>query len=834
MSENELFRYPIVDGILEPVQNGRFVGRERELARLVDMLDSRRAATVLVAGYRGAGKTAIINEALRSARSESERIVVRLAPPHLGPDSAEPEGSHRIRSEVLRSLARGLHFAVAGNPHVADESKKLIEQTYEKTYLTELEDHRLLESIASAEARSAETTVVRASFDPSASTRFALGATGAALVGSVGLGGVFLAAEAYGWAAAVATALLIIVLAVAAGMKLERTASDDRTITGLLSEKETTSRVGRYDLSAETLEFELRSSLAALADEKPGGHRVVFVLDELDKLELGDRDSADLEASPVFAILASLKNFFSQGNAIYVFITDDSFWERIALARRAGSYSASHTVFTDRVYVGHLHYQELEDLIDRSVVLPPEGGSEEYERFKNYVCWESNQHVFDALQVLASFVDSSGDSDALLPTSSGIVDGRWQEGNLPDDWLKKSALQKHIGVAYDEARRSGFGEELFNQALWENLHLVCEALLEGDEVRVSEHGVVELPGQLSAALSKPEASAVGAAVERLLIRLERHGAAVFREVSVVAEGEPDAAAAATAADPDAEIVTEYSLVRSVPYPDSSIAEEAALLPPERALCEVVNRLDTFIANGDNYMDLADEDAGKLKRVRALKKSVEETGPRKSVQRATIASTVPIAEELAQTLVESALAGAVETWASGLGATVATALAHASPQSRQPRSTALSVDFAPLVAALGDNDDFFLIGEPSTDNGVLVLPLLSERRLQAVMAGYTECLADSDKTRERRAIRLPVVEVAFDMEHAAPVPRELIEYFEEVEQTGFLSFMFPTKSVRRTEEREVVGYSRFLLATDLSNLSELSADLTRVAYLAKAE
>ncbi len=103
-----------------------------------------------------------------------------------------------------------------------------------------------------------------------------------------------------------------------------------------------------------------------------------------------------------------------------------------------------------------------------------------------------------------------------------------------------------------------------------------------------------------------------------------------------------------------------------------------------------------------------------------------------------------------------------------------------------------------------------------------------------MSRYTESLAESDKARERRAIRLPVVEAAFDMEQAAPVPREVIEYFEEVEQTGFLSFMFPTKSIRRTEEREVVGYSRFLLATDLSNLSDFSAELTRVAYLADAE
>ena len=100
------FRAQINDGFREPLAHGRFVGRDRELDKLEEILTERGSATVLLAGFRGAGKTALMNEAIRRSAAASKQLVVRIAPPHLDRGTEAPT----IRSQVLRSLARGLYF----------------------------------------------------------------------------------------------------------------------------------------------------------------------------------------------------------------------------------------------------------------------------------------------------------------------------------------------------------------------------------------------------------------------------------------------------------------------------------------------------------------------------------------------------------------------------------------------------------------------------------------------------------------------------------------------------------------------------------------------------
>ena len=69
----------------------------------------------------------------------------------------------------------------------------------------------------------------------------------------------------------------------------------------------------------------------------------LFVLDELDKLHLNGDEPSGVEDSAVFAILTSLKNFFMLGNAIYIFITDDEFFERTSLEQQSEELMRCHT-----------------------------------------------------------------------------------------------------------------------------------------------------------------------------------------------------------------------------------------------------------------------------------------------------------------------------------------------------------------------------------------------------------------------------------------------------------------------------------------------------------
>lgn len=378
----ELFRVALKEGYREPLRHKRFVGRGDELALLAELLAERRAATVLVAGFRGAGKTGLVEEALRRAKGTKKQLVVRLAPPFLDSDKSRDS----IRAQVLRSLARGLYFTTLDNKDVESHLRARIEATYEKTYLTELESHEAVESVATADARRSKSTAVKASFEPSKSLKFLVGTVGVAIAGALGIGSAAVLADIAGAAWGIVGFAVLTAAALGAGLRLEKAKTNDESFAGQLTAKDSRTHIGRFDLSEETLEFELRRALEDLAKQD---FRVTFVLDELDKLELSGTPASDvLESSPVFRIVASLKNFFALGTAVHIFITDDAFFERLALQQQNSDYSLSHTLFTDRFFVGPLHYTELEALVDLSVSNPPTR-DDSYDRFKNFVCWES-------------------------------------------------------------------------------------------------------------------------------------------------------------------------------------------------------------------------------------------------------------------------------------------------------------------------------------------------------------------------------------------------------------------------------------------------------------
>jgi len=822
VTDVELFRAKLNAGFREPLAHGRFVGRERELDKLEEILTGRESATVLLAGFRGAGKTALMNEAIRRAKAGSKQLVVRIAPPHLDQGTEAPA----IRSQVLRSLARGLYFEALEAKGLSKDARSLLSAAYEKTYLTELEKHSVVESVASSAIAERQSTVVRTSIDISASVRLLVGGLVMALVGTLGVGAAVLAGDRLGNGWGIAAAAFVLVIAVAGGLMFERTRKDETDIATDLARKDGRTELGKFDLSDETLEFELRRSLAELAQ---GGRRVTFVLDELDKLHLNGDEPSGVEDSPVFAILTSLKNFFMLGNAVYVFITDDEFFERASLEQRDGGYPLSHTIFSDRIYVGPLHYSELEDLIDQSILERPD--VENYDRFQNFVCWESKNHAFDAIQVLGAFVENHDGVAMLAPTQSGEVDGVWKEGNLPADWLTKAALQKHVGVAYDEARRSGQGEALYNRALWESLHAVAVDLLEGHEIVVTEDGVYELPGRFIKSLSADNADGVGDAVQRMLLRMERHRA--VQEEAGELEIEPEESEdEARTVDSDSGPAQFYQLAPDVDYPPSTIASEAVLLPAEETLIESVSLLEGAVKQSRSIAPLSEGQMQVLSRLRAVAKGVEQTGPRRTQKRFVVVEAITDAGVLAEAVVRSAVAGAVEEWASSTSGVVGVGLHSAFPRSGQSWLDVLAQDFSPFVTELQElNIDPLLVGGDANENGLVVLPLVEDDHAVALQKAYGQCLANDKRTRAERMQRLPVVHVGIETGGGARLPTEMIDVISEIQPTGLLAlFGLRPPSRKSRQSAMLAGWSHFDLEGTLGNIDELPTLLSDVSFV----
>src|SRR6185312_8945928 len=137
------------------------------------------------------------------------------------------------------------------------------------------------------------------------------------------------------------------------------------------------------DYSVERMQSDLESLLQTLTPpEIVRFHpyqcftRSVLVFDELDKLEEADKQ--------LDGVISHFKNFFTLSNSMFVFLTDQQFYEHLyketAKAQQARHYSRQHTFFTEKIYLrkpefarfreAFYNFASREWLLKRAISLP--------------------------------------------------------------------------------------------------------------------------------------------------------------------------------------------------------------------------------------------------------------------------------------------------------------------------------------------------------------------------------------------------------------------------------------------------------------------------------
>jgi len=222
----------------------------------------------------------------------------------------------------------------------------------------------------------------------------------------------------------------------------------------------------------------------------------------------------------------------------------------------------------------------------------------------------------------------------------------------------------------------------------------------------------------------------------------------------------------------------------------------------------------------------------LRRLRAVAKGVEQTGPRKTQKRLIVMEAITDADALAEAVVRGTVIGAIESWASSLGGAVGVGLQSVFPRLGQSWIDFLAQDFSPFIMELQElNIEPLLVGGTANENGLVVLPLVEDDDAVALQKAYGQCLADDSNTRDERKQRLPVVHVGIATGRGARLPTEMIEVIEEVRPTGLLALFGLQRSTRKSKQStRLAGWSHFDLEGTLGNIDKLSELLGDISFV----
>ena len=510
---------------------GVFVGREDLLRPLeAAVVEADKRGTLLVSGYRGSGKTTLVIEALRRAAlafqnmPEQERphlLPVVLNVSEVSTSLSSPETVARLQIDPRRLLIALLRaFRQRIDRFASDDPlRRQIDLLYSKAtaaaFKLEQSSGQNKESVRQQESgfKIDSAELLKGSLFPAGLISLGLASLGAAdtLVDQV--------VKAIAATGAVGAAT--------AGIALSRTRTTKETDTEQIAL--------RYerDNSQQELENDLKDLLQSL---RAKNWRTVIVLEELDKLD-GQGEELD-------GVIRYFKNLFTQAPALFVFVTDKAYYDRIGRnirhARRERSYAVEHTFFTHRMFVGRpstrdcLHFirELLPEDADKQVVTGIYGGTGRWATesfgprnaqtgtaipplslFVRVLLFRASNHLFDLKAELQRFVRTTEKQPCL---------NFGPEMFPPEDQM----LAKFQDLLADKARTFEIkgGRGYANEVLHDCLGGVFHDLGSARQRLESELLVGETPDGHDGPLEPGERRRVNEAVLSLLDDLARGGA----------------------------------------------------------------------------------------------------------------------------------------------------------------------------------------------------------------------------------------------------------------------------------------------------------------------
>lgn len=292
---------------------GFFCGRTDDLTNLESFLLNNDNGSVLLSGLRGVGKTSFIYKVLNNLKANLKQKI--LVPVFIDANRINISDD----SDIIKLIIRRLYSAIEKNKNYS------IEKLYKKTQGV----YSFTEE-SSGTHSSEQTSEFTCTFDFkifSTMVTFVIGIT----------------------TSVVNNAIISLCGKILLGI------STCISLTPIITKKafkknkdQATKEIYQTDNSKDNLECELFDCLFQISKKD----KIVFIIDELDKLELDNQKK----------IIKKLKNLFTLSCANYIFITDQNFYQSIINLKREKNVEA--TLFSHFVFLADPSYTDIKGYIE--------------------------------------------------------------------------------------------------------------------------------------------------------------------------------------------------------------------------------------------------------------------------------------------------------------------------------------------------------------------------------------------------------------------------------------------------------------------------------------
>lgn len=397
------------------LSKGHHVTRIQESTKLIDFIQRSNEGALLLCGERGAGKTSLLYSCINHVNKPQEIIPVLLNAATIN-KIIESSGDNNSTTITVQHFIRALYSKTKSLNFLSDTLKNEIAELFSKATASQFSNKSEFKlSKFFRQEHSVKINLIHA-----------------IIVTASGLLSLFETVEKW----------VLAPIILGAGITW---LSVNCTFRWKKSHSNVASQYLQHDYDLATMQSEFEELLNKLSNK----YKIVFVIDELDKL------------TKQVDFVLSIKMLINQSSARFIFISDPTMLSEITVPK-----SKESTLFSQYLFLKHPTFNEMDEFLSEIVGdMNFDRKDPDFEIFKKFLLFEARSHFFSLYTMIRDHVHNTDtDGNPVL------------EFEINPNMTIKANLQKSIEWIYDRRKSPNNSEWQENNTLLTHLYSIAHEL----------------------------------------------------------------------------------------------------------------------------------------------------------------------------------------------------------------------------------------------------------------------------------------------------------------------------------------------------------------------